>query len=521
MTGKSSPIATELRLARQDKTPRDSARNSNGQELGTPVLLPLGRIDSSPLNPRKRFDEEELQSLADSLQTDGLLQPIVVRPVGERFLVVAGERRWRAAKRLEWTHIAAVVRDDVDDAVHLRLALLENLARTDLDPLEEADGYRQLQDLGMTQQAIAAAVHRSQPAIANTIRLLKAPAEVRDRLSTREISPSHVLALLRYEAFPQAMVKIAEIAAEKRTPTKELEKGLGWEFTQGLQDAKLVASIGYNAEFDWQKVCQKKCPFGAFQASNYNGGLCFKPEHFRELQREARAAKKAEVKQALEAASTDGKAALRLNQLKYGQYEQLYQVPRGCSKACDCRRTALSYGDQTVQVCVNPTRYRQLRQEQQQREEQQRKDRAAMLRTHCTKLLDAVTEVGVRELVLLVGAIARNTRWDDLLGKCLKAYAPDAKLSKRVAYDELAALEPVQLVKVAVGVLLSDEIAEIEQWSREEHGFASWYIGERTAKPKRKGKSAAAAAQVDEDTDEAEEIFDEGAPEAELAGVAS
>lgn len=92
------------------------------------VLLPLASIDSSPLNPRTRFDDEDLQRLTDSLQADGLLQPIVVTPAGNRYRIVAGERRWPAAQRLSWTEILAIVRADIDDRTLIRLALLENLA---------------------------------------------------------------------------------------------------------------------------------------------------------------------------------------------------------------------------------------------------------------------------------------------------------------------------------------------------------------------------------------------------------
>jgi ParB family transcriptional regulator, chromosome partitioning protein len=185
-------------------TPKYSARNNDTtpEERAVAVLLPLASIDSSPLNPRTRFNDEDLQRLANSLQADGLLQPIVVTPAGDRYRIVAGERRWRAAQRLSWTEIPAIVRTDVDDRTLIRLALLENLARTDLDPLEEADGYRQLQDLGMTQAAIAAAVHRSQPAIANTIRLLKLPKAVQDLVQAGKLTPSHGVALLRYESVP-------------------------------------------------------------------------------------------------------------------------------------------------------------------------------------------------------------------------------------------------------------------------------------------------------------------------------
>lgn len=199
------------------RVPADSARNTPESstvdtqvatatlpELGTLAMrLPLASIDSSPLNPRKHFDDEDLQQLADSLAADGLLQPIVIAPAGDRYVIVAGERRWRAAQRLGWIEIAAVIRSDLDEAGRIRLALLENLARTDLDPLEEAVGYRQLQELGMTQTAIAAAVHRSQPAIANAIRLLRLPQKVLEWIQAGQLSPSHGVALLRYETVPQ------------------------------------------------------------------------------------------------------------------------------------------------------------------------------------------------------------------------------------------------------------------------------------------------------------------------------
>jgi ParB family chromosome partitioning protein len=463
----------------------------------TALILPLASIDTSPLNPRKHFDEQDLQRLADSLEADGLLQPIVVTPTGDRFVVVAGERRLRAARLLNWTDIPAIVRTHVDDRTLIRLALLENLARTDLDPLEEAEGYRALQDLGMTQVEIAAAVHRSQPAIANAIRLLKAPDAVQARLQAREISPSHVLALLRYEAFPEALVKIAEVAVERRTPTKELEKKeLGWEFTAPLKEAKLAVEVSRGA-FDWRTVCVERCPFGAFQAEGYYGGLCLKPEHFRELHKTATAARKAEVQEQLAAAAgPDGKPALKLSSLHYGQYERMDWggTPRGCSPKCECRRTALDGGTRPIQVCVDPKRFKRLKEDQRQQEEASKKARQKQLADACGQALDQVDQVRSRELVVLATHLCSNLdarRFNQLLAK----HAPGMN-AKDADFDDFLELEPLQLVKIATEALLSKDLEQV-QWSGKAE-YAAWYAGQVSAKRAKRSRKAVAVAETTE-----------------------
>jgi len=496
------PHAQE-RLAQAD-APResagDSARNVVRGIVAASVVdsasparrLPIALIDSSPLNPRKRFDEDELQRLADSLKADGLLQPIVVKPVGGRYEIIAGERRWRAAKQLGWTDIDAIVRADVDDATHLRLALLENLERTDLDPLEEAEGYRQLQQLGMTQAAIAEAVHRSQPSIANSIRLLRAPDQVRERLAKREMSPSHVLALLsRFENFPEALVKVAEVAVERRTPSKELEKPLGWEFTQALREANLAVEVS-GAEFDWRKTCTS-CPFGAFVGSSY-GGQCLKPEHFRQLQKEQWAKDKTKLEKAAEKSAAGEKVTLKLSQLKYGQYEQIYTAPEGCSTACACRAKALTHGNTTVDVCLKPAELHRLRQAQRDREAAARRAHAEDLGKRCGDRLDQVTSIGSDELALLAGAAIDDVRDDGVVTRILTKYAPGFKLSGKAGYDDLASLQPLQLVKIAVELLLSSEISELMRWDSSPTEFAAWYAG---AADKREGKRTKTASEGD------------------------
>jgi ParB/RepB/Spo0J family partition protein len=457
-------------------------------------LLRVEWIRPSARNPRQRFDEAALEELAESIRQVGLLEPIIVRPAADSspaapiFDLIAGERRWRAAQRAGLTDIPAVIRADVDDALQLRLALVENLQRQDLDPLEEAEGYRQLQELGMKQSEIAAAVHRSQPTIANAIRLLKAPQAVQERLAAREISPTHVLALLRYEAFPDVMVKIAEVAAERRTPTKELEKReLGYEFDSALKEAKLAVEVS-RGEFDWRAICVEACPFGAFQPAGYYGGLCLKAEHFRELQKAARAAKKAEVEEALEAAAgPDGKPALKLSQLKYGQYERLdwNAPPKGCSKDCECRAIALDSGNQRVGVCLKPQRLRQLREAQREQEQAARKARMEQLAEACGQVLEGVAEVRSRELALLAAdALQPLGRDGKRLLAILTKHAPELK-AKDLTLDNLQQLQPVQIVKIAIEAVLAEDLRELE-WGRRA-AYATWYAGSvRPAKGKAK-----------------------------------
>jgi ParB family chromosome partitioning protein len=160
--------------------------------------LLLSAIRPNPLQPRKEFAESELADLEASLRVSGLLQPITVRPAprGGGFELIAGERRLRAAQRLGWTEIAAVVRD-VDDQMLLSLAMVENLQRADLNPIEEAEGYDHLiRDFSLTQQDVADIVGKDRSTVANTLRLLGLPASVRRLVWDGTLSVGHARALL-------------------------------------------------------------------------------------------------------------------------------------------------------------------------------------------------------------------------------------------------------------------------------------------------------------------------------------
>ena len=161
--------------------------------------LPLGRIDPNPRQPREAFGEETLQDLTTSIEAVGVLQPIVVRPAGERYEIVMGERRVRAARAAGLERIPAIVRTTEDNQL-LRDALLENVHREDLNPLEEAAAYKQLlADFGITQQELASRLGRSRPVIANAIRLLGLPGSVQRRIAARTLSAGHANAVASLE----------------------------------------------------------------------------------------------------------------------------------------------------------------------------------------------------------------------------------------------------------------------------------------------------------------------------------
>ena len=170
---------------------------AHGDPGGEGREIPVDLIGRSPYQPRRRIDPEALDELARSIRAHGVLQPVVVRPMGEgRYELVAGERRWRAAQAAGLETVPSVVRE-VSDDVALSIAIIENIQREDLTPLEEARGVARLvEEFGMTHREVAEAVGRSRPAVSNLLRLLELNEDVRDRLESGEIEMGHARALL-------------------------------------------------------------------------------------------------------------------------------------------------------------------------------------------------------------------------------------------------------------------------------------------------------------------------------------
>jgi ParB family chromosome partitioning protein len=196
--------------------------------------LAVSEIRPNPLQPRRDFGEEELRELRDSMQANGLLQPVTVRPdpAGDGYQLIAGERRWRAAQSLGWTEIAAAVRE-VDDRTLLALALVENLQRADLNPLEEALGYRRLAtEFGLTQQSVAQLVGKSRSTVANLLRLLGLPEPVQAMLRSGELTAGQVRPLLALND-PAAITALADEVRARKLPARAVEKRTARKTTRG------------------------------------------------------------------------------------------------------------------------------------------------------------------------------------------------------------------------------------------------------------------------------------------------
>jgi ParB family chromosome partitioning protein len=208
-SGTGSQVVADALLTPSVQEPELEVLNAHYAEL------PVGAISPNPRQPRQVFDEESLAELVFSLREVGLLQPIVVRPLGgERYELVAGERRWRAAQQAGFTAIPAIVRETGDDVL-LRDALLENLHRSQLNPLEEAAAYGQLlSDFGCTQDELASRIGRSRPQVTNTLRLLKLPASVQRRVAAGVLTAGHARALLGLESADDQERLAARIVAE-------------------------------------------------------------------------------------------------------------------------------------------------------------------------------------------------------------------------------------------------------------------------------------------------------------------
>lgn len=160
------------------------------------ATIEISKITRNPNQPRKNFDETALQELADSIKQNGVLQPILVRKIGGKYQIVAGERRYQASKLAGLKEIPAVVRD-IDDKEVFQLALIENLQRSDLSPMEEAKGYRQLIDSqSLTQEGLAKILSKSRSAIANTLRLMDLPTVVQEMIEQGLLTAGHARAIL-------------------------------------------------------------------------------------------------------------------------------------------------------------------------------------------------------------------------------------------------------------------------------------------------------------------------------------
>jgi ParB family chromosome partitioning protein len=190
---------------------------------GAAQLVDIDLIEPSPFQPRTRFREEALAELAQSIQANGIIQPLVLRPVGSRFQLLAGERRWRAAQRAGLSRVPAVLRE-VDDESALEITLVENIQREDLNPVEEARAFERLLDeFQLTQEEVAKRTGKDRTTIANAVRLLRLEKAILDLIEDARISPGHGRALLAI-GDPKLRVSCAQRAARGGLTVRQLER---------------------------------------------------------------------------------------------------------------------------------------------------------------------------------------------------------------------------------------------------------------------------------------------------------
>ena len=201
----------------------DFLYDENAADVQVKKTLRLSDMEPNRQQPRKAFAEEAIAALADSIRQYGMLQPILVRPYQGTYQIVAGERRWRAARMLGLDEVPVIIKE-ISDGEAMEIALIENLQRENLTPMEEANGYRQLMEqYGMTQEAVAKTVGRSRSAVANALRLLQLPEEIQMLLESGAISAGHGKALLAI-ANPEKQLEAAKRAAYGTLTVRAIEK---------------------------------------------------------------------------------------------------------------------------------------------------------------------------------------------------------------------------------------------------------------------------------------------------------
>ena len=196
--------------------------------------FPIDLIDPSVLQPRVHFDDAKLDELARSIKANGVVQPVLIRPKGDRFELIAGERRWRAAQKAGLTKIPALLRDVSDDKI-LELALIENIQREDLNPIEEALAYKKLiETLGLTQETVAERVGRDRSYVTNYLRLLRLPEDIQQLVQVGRLSTGHARTLIALE----------EADSQRRLARRIIEQDLSVRATERLVRNRLEEKPG-------------------------------------------------------------------------------------------------------------------------------------------------------------------------------------------------------------------------------------------------------------------------------------
>jgi len=216
------------------------SEENQASDSSTYRTISLNLIVPNPVQPRRFFDEKALQELSESLRTQGVLQPVVVKKAGNEFILIAGERRYRAARISGLEEIPAIVIEGKDESEMLQMALVENMQREDLNPLEMAEAFRQLMDeAGLTQNQLASQVGKSRAAVANVLRLLTLPEKIKQMLREGQLSEGHARAILALDT-DVAQARLAERIISEKLSVRGAEKSVQWVSKRKLIPKKRI-----------------------------------------------------------------------------------------------------------------------------------------------------------------------------------------------------------------------------------------------------------------------------------------
>ena len=200
-----------------------AAKEQSRMEQSAPLIVRISQVEPDRTQPRKEFNEEKLEELAGSIRNVGVVEPLIVTDEGDHYRIISGERRWRAAQKAGLKEIPIIIRKLTEKEI-AEIALVENIQRVDLNPIEEAQGYQRLmQEFGYTQEEVAARISKNRATVANTLRLLKLSEPVRQMLIEEKISAGHARALVMIED-PEQQLEIARKAAEEHLSVRDIEK---------------------------------------------------------------------------------------------------------------------------------------------------------------------------------------------------------------------------------------------------------------------------------------------------------
>jgi ParB/RepB/Spo0J family partition protein len=309
--------------------------------------IPISKITVTPWNPRKNFDPEELQELQQSIQQYGILEPLIVRPAGKKYELVAGERRFRAASAAGLKKVPVVVKELTDAEVH-EIMLIENLQRSQLAPLEEAESLQVLLDQDeITQADLASKLGKSQAWIANRLRLLQAPEDLKALLISREISPKHVIAVLPLNGYPVMKEVTAELRGKLKNGScsvSDFEEIIRCTITRSWQNESVLCLSDLPYEYNAYKIhLDRSGCDGCKDILKFKGNdrlYCLNTKCWKKKINQAK--NKYEKQKAERTKKLAGKGIVDTSKLERDQYERLKYAPfdtSGCIECEHCRQT--------------------------------------------------------------------------------------------------------------------------------------------------------------------------------------